>query len=146
MLVGKKPFFVPEHSADVRSLTGIAIRISRLGKGIRSKFASRYYEDWTDALHMVAYDRLTEARRSGNSWTPAVAFDGNMVLGEWCPMEQCPPPFDQLLIHPDAAIEEVASMMTLRQGDILFIPFRQEPIAVQPEMVIETDLLYCKIK
>ena len=42
LLNNRKPFFLPEQGAGIRMTPCIVLRVSRLGKHIAPKFASRY--------------------------------------------------------------------------------------------------------
>ena len=53
--------------------------------------------------------------------------------------------------HPDEAIVEASKVMTIRQGDLIYIQKRCAPRPVQKEEVIRIETegeeqLYCKIK
>ncbi len=155
LLNGKKPFFLPETSKDVRAHRCVVLRVSRLGKNIKAKFATRYYDAWAPGLDIIAYDLLQEARRQGDSWTSAIAFDYALPLGEFSPCDEsgmteeaiC----NMLCIYPNEAIAQVSSLMTIRQGDLLYIDYADEAIALQRDNVINgptghEDKFYCKIK
>ena len=94
-------------------------------------------------------DKLTEARQKGTSWTNATAFDYSLAIGEWCDKEA----FDGsgLVIDCAHAIEEVSRLMTIRQGDLIYIDSTASRQRVENEEVIEGPewakyKLYCKIK
>lgn len=73
-----RPLFLPPHSDSWVITISPAVRISRLGKFVAPKFASRYY----DAVTLVA--RL---RPAGDLHLPAsaidTAFDSSIVTGDW---------------------------------------------------------------
>ena len=71
LLNGRKPMFVPDSTKDLRFLPVVIARISRLGKNIEARFADRYYDAIAPGADFVAYDRLSEARKEGKSWTQA---------------------------------------------------------------------------
>ena len=44
------------------------------------------------------------------------------------------------------AIERVSNVMTIRQGDLIYIPFKDAAQKVERDEVIEGEGLYCKVK
>ena len=66
-----------------------------------------------------------------------------MDKGQWT--------MDDLVLSPEEAISEASRVMTIRQGDLIYIQKRCAPRRVQKEDVIRTEIdgeekLYCKIK
>ena len=58
---------------------------------------------------------------------------------------------DELIISPEEAISEASKVMTIRQGDLIYIQAKQDPKPVQKEDVLRVEIegeekLYCKIK
>ena len=145
LLNGRKPMFTPDTTNDLRALPALILRISRLGKHIEPRFAGRYYDAIAPGVDFVQYDRLQEAQRDGKSWTEATCFDFSMAIGAWCdPAEK-----------PAWTIAEAVSMaskvMTIRQGDLVYISAQSTPAPLRREQVIcatvgEQEKLYCKIK
>lgn len=151
LLNGKKPFFIPDGSQDVRANRAIILRVSRLGKNIQPKFANRYYDAWAPGLDIIAWDKLEQARANGTSWTEAIAFDYSLPLGDWLKEEDYAIESEQLCISPAEAIARVSQLMTIRQGDLIYIDYAQNGTQIQKEEIIEgpsglEDKLYCKIK
>ena len=56
LLVNRKPFFIPDWSSDVRMTPCVVLRVSRLGKHVSARFASRYYDAVAPGLNMQAAD------------------------------------------------------------------------------------------
>ena len=57
----------------------------------------------------------------------------------------------ELILSPEEAIVEASRVMTIRQGDLIYIQAKQSPRMVQKEEIIRVtidgeDKLYCKIK
>lgn len=151
LLNGGKPFFLPEGTEDVRATRCVILRVSRLGKNIQAKFASRYYDAWAPGLDIIAYDLLAQARAEGRSWTEAIATDYSLPLGEWNVNEDENVNVDSLCISPAEAIEQVSRVMTIRQGDLIYIDTTEPAHALQRDEVITgpegmEERLYCKIK
>ena len=67
-----------------------------------------------------------------------VSDEGIAVSGEW-------------LMSPEEAIAAASKVMTIRQGDLIYIQAKQAPQRVEKEQVIHVEFdgqekLYCKIK
>ena len=159
LLNGKKPFFMPDNTADIRALPAIILRVSRLGKHIEERFASRYYDAVAPGLDLIAYDRLQDAQANGLSWTEATCFDYSMPIGEWAEeqaqyewtIDNQPWAVGELCCTPEQAIARISRLMTIRQGDLIYIAAAQAPTPLRRERVLragegESELLYCKIK
>ena len=129
LLTGNRPLFVPDFMTGAAVYAAPALRISRLGKNIAPRFASRYYDSVTVAT-------LIDIPALGNL---ACAIEGAVATGEWLQ------PADTLTISAtvaaeggdnmitrtldrfnDTAAEAIAILsryMTLKMGDII-IPCR----------------------
>ena len=152
MLVNRKPFFAPDDAQDLRMTRCVVLRVSRLGKSIEQRFADRYYDAVAPGLDFVVWDKLEEARRNGSSWTEALDFDYSLAIGEWIDKgERLKVKGERLLISPEEAIEQASRLMTIRQGDLIYIDTTESARRVERNEVIEgpewaKDKLYCKIK
>ncbi len=147
LLNNRKPFFLPEPNAEIRMTPCMVLRVSRLGKHIAPKFASRYYDAVAHGADFQDETLLAQARKTGGAWTQAIAFDYSLAVGEWITGNgQQEAPSDNLLISPEDAIAEVSRVMTIRQGDLIYIQRTNGSRIVQPEEVIEAEGLYCKVK
>ena len=144
LLVNRKPFFIPDWSEDVRMTPCVVLRVSRMGKNIGAKFASRYYDAVAPALNICAADFVAQGD-AVRGW----AFDYSLVLGQFVAV-------DELTDHEpflpfEEAIHRISQVMTIRQGDLIFVDCatgwraleREELITVEKD---NQELLYCKIK
>ena len=89
----------------------------------------------------------------GNSWTEALDFDYSLAVGEWIETGDCASAklSEGLVISPEEAVAQVSRLMTIRQGDLIYIDMNAPARRVEREEVIEgtegvEDKLYCKIK
>ena len=149
MLNGRKPFFIPEWTQELGVTECIILRVSRLGKEISLKFAERYYDAVAPGADFVALDLLREAQAKGHSWTPALAFDSSLAIGTFSD-ERVAISGDYVLT-PEEAVVAASKVMTIRQGDLIYIQKRCAPKRVQKEETIRAEIdgeekLYCKIK
>lgn len=145
-----KPFFLPDFSGRVDYETEIVVRISRLGKNIAPRFASRYYDALTVGIDFTARDLQQKFRNAGKPWELAKGFDGSAVLGEWIPLDTIPDIQDihfhldidgntvqkghtaDMLFKIDEIIAYVSRFCTLKIGDILYTG---TPVGVGPVSV-----------
>ncbi len=150
LLNGRKPFFMPDWSEEIGVTPCMILRVSRLGKEIAPKFADRYYDAVAPGEDFVALDILREAEKEGKPWTKALAFDYSLAIGEWVTGDGLQVTGDYVL-SPEEAISEASKVMTIRQGDLIYIQAKQAPKPVQKEDVLRIEVegeekLYCKIK
>lgn len=175
LLVNKKPFFVPEKTICLAAHPCVVMRISKLGKNISPRFAYRYIDAIAAGLHIEDEGMLALARKEGHSWTAAIAADGSLPVGAFLPLSEdgyeCNFRFFlegeekhiRLAELPIAeAVAAVSRVMTIRQGDMLFLTTRQAPFYPKMEQFITATIesgattqeyaeaarenLYCKIK
>lgn len=148
LLVNRKPFFVPDWSHDVRMTPCVVLRISRLGKNIQGKFAGRYYDALAPGLNMQAAD-YAENGDTVRAW----AFDYSMVVGTFTEpsLDYWKDIDSKTIIQCNEAIHRVSLVMTIRQGDLVFVDYYTQPRPlVRDEVITESidnqEVLYCKIK
>ena len=175
LLVNKKPFFVPEKTLCLAAHPCVVMRISKLGKNISPRFAYRYIDAIAAGLHLADEGMLALARKEGHSWTAAIAADGSLPVGAFLPLpdEGCECTFRFFLEGEEKhirlaelpiaeAVAAVSRVMTIRQGDMLFLITRQASFYPKIEQFITATIesgattqeyaeaarenLYCKIK
>lgn len=151
LLNGRKPFFVPDWTNEVGVSDCIILRVSRLGKEIAPKFADRYYDAIAPGADFTALDVLREAQAAGKPWTKAIAFDYSLAIGEFVEPSAFSLQLSDYILTPEEAIAEASKVMTIRQGDLIYIQAKQAPRRVEKEEVIRVEIegeekLYCKIK
>jgi 2-keto-4-pentenoate hydratase/2-oxohepta-3-ene-1,7-dioic acid hydratase in catechol pathway len=152
LLNGRKPFFIPDWSNEIGVTPCIILRVSRLGKEIARKFADRYYDAIAPGEDFIALDKVREAKAAGKPWTQALAFDYSLAIGEWSDkVESRESRVESYILSPEEAIEEASKVMTIRQGDLIYIQAACAPRKVQKEEVLRVEVegaekLYCKIK
>lgn len=143
MLVNRKPFFIPDWSNDVRMTPCAVLRVSRMGKNIGQKFASRYYDAVAPGLNICAADVLAQG-----DGVKAWAFDYSLPMGKFVDLSQWQ---EEMIMSFDEAIHRVSEIMTIRQGDLIFVDCNvaSRPLVKEEVIVVnhdEQELLYCKIK
>ena len=154
LLNGRKPLFIPDWTNELGVTECLILRVSRLGKEIAPKFASRYYDAVAPGADFIAMDVAREAQQQGKPWTRALAFDYSLAVGEWLNNDEMSATAllnDEWLISPEEAIAEASKVMTIRQGDLIYIQAKCAPRQVNKEEIIRKlidgeEKLYCKIK
>ena len=154
LLNGRKPFFMPDWTNEVGVTPCLILRVSRLGKEIAPKFAHRYYDAITPGADFIALDVAREAQQAGKPWTKGIAFDYSLAIGEWINNDEMSAAEllnDELIISPEEAIAQASKVMTIRQGDLIYIQTKQAPRSVEKEEIIRVEIngeekLYCKVK
>ena len=149
LLNGRKPMFMPDWTQELGVTECIILRVSRLGKEIAPRFANRYYDAVAPGADFTAVDILREAQADGRPWTEAIAFDFSLAIGEWVDRESMNN--GEWLLSPEDAIAQASKLMTIRQGDLIYIQANRPPRTVQKEEIIRVEIegqekLYCKIK
>lgn len=148
LLKDGRPFFVPDAAVPCTVGLQLAVRISRLGRSIGTRFAVRYYDAATVAATFTARARFDELRQRGFPWAEAKAFEGSVAIGAWQPVDGALPERLSLaagefgliagqtadMLRPaDEIIARVSRLMTLRQGDILLLGSMGAEISAQPD-------------
>jgi 2-keto-4-pentenoate hydratase/2-oxohepta-3-ene-1,7-dioic acid hydratase in catechol pathway len=115
-----------------------------LGKNIGAKFATRYYDAVAPAFNIHAADIVAQG-----DWVKGWAFDYALPLGSFIDLTRNP--WQDTIISPDEAIHRASEVMTLRQGDLIFIDRSIASRPLQREEVLSVtvdneELLYCKVK
>jgi 2-keto-4-pentenoate hydratase/2-oxohepta-3-ene-1,7-dioic acid hydratase in catechol pathway len=152
LLNGRKPLFMPDWTGELGVTDCIILRVSRLGKEIAPKFANRYYDAVAPGADFTALDILRDAQAAGRPWTQAIAFDYSLAIGEWITEnDEFKITNYELVLSPEEAIAEASKVMTIRQGDLVYIQTRKAPRPVHKEEIIRAvidgeEKLYCKIK
>jgi len=155
LLNGRKPMFIPDWTNELCVTDCIILRVSRLGKEIGLKYASRYYDAIAPGLDFVAADKLREQKAAGGPWTKALAFDYSLAIGEWLTNDEMSRAEalngEMMLMTPEEAVAEASKVMTIRQGDLIYIQKKATPRVVHRDEIIRVEIdgeekLYCKIK
>lgn len=153
LLNGRKPMFMPDWTQALAVTECMILRVSRLGKEIAPRFADRYYDAVAPGADFIALDLAREAEKAGRPWTKALAFDYSLAIGEWCEgvKELKSEGVKEWILSPEEAIAEASKVMTIRQGDLIYIQRKAAPRPVHKEEEITVvidgeEKLYCKIK
>ncbi len=80
LLKDNAPFFLPDFSKDVHHEVELVLRISKEGKNIDEKFASRYYDAIGVGIDFTARDLQQKAKEKGLPWDIAKGFNGSAPI------------------------------------------------------------------
>jgi 2-keto-4-pentenoate hydratase/2-oxohepta-3-ene-1,7-dioic acid hydratase in catechol pathway len=138
LLKNNKPFFLPFFSDDIQYEVAVVIKISRLGKGISSKFAHRYFDEVTLGIDITARDIKCRQANAGMPWELSKCFDGAAPVGGFIKVSTLRDIGDldfsleingMVVQHSNTSdmifgfneiIEYVSKFFTLKTGDLIF--------------------------
>lgn len=87
LLFPEKPLYYPEFTDDLQYECELVVRISKNGKYIQEKFASKYYNAISVGLDFTARDLQQRQKEKGLPWEIAKAFDQSAAVGQFIPIE-----------------------------------------------------------
>lgn len=144
-----KPFYIPESKGECRVSLAVAIRIKRLGKGIKEKFASRYYSEFAPALHFFLPAYADSLKAKGWPDDPARNFDKSLFVGDFKPFDVNLKlelklkdsivayfDFNQINHSIENIIEEISVLNTLKMGDII-VPGLSDSVPLKTGDILE---------
>lgn len=146
-----KPFYLPDFYGKTEVRVTVAVRISRLGKSVKKKFAQRYFSEFAPALHFSLPDYGRELREQGLSEEASVSFDRSLFVGDFRQIDE-EEVFElwingvrassfvmkELIVPTDELMERISVINTVKMGDLLIPGF---PLPVE---IKEGDFLEVK--
>ena len=138
ILKNNKPFFLPDFSVDIQYEVEVVIKISKLGKGISSKFAPRYFDEITLGIDVTARDLQSNLKAAGMPWEISKCFDGAAPLGRFASVNSIKDMADigfrldindktvqkgntsDMIFGFNQIVEYVSKFFTLKTGDLIF--------------------------
>jgi len=88
MLQPHAPFYYPEFTNELHYECELVLRVSKNGKYIQEKFASKYYDAVTTGIDFTARDIQDDLKSKGLPWEKAKAWDNSAVIGKWIPFTE----------------------------------------------------------
>ncbi len=138
LLKKNKPFFLPDFSSEIHYETEVVVKINKLGKGIETRFAHRYYNEVTVGIDITARDIQARLSRDRISWEISKGFDGAAPVGDFIELSS-PDEINNLdfrleingktvqksntadmIFSVDEIISYVSRFFTLKTGDLIF--------------------------
>ncbi len=138
LLKNNKPFFLPGFSENIHYEVEVVIKISKLGKGISSRFAPRYFDELTLGIDITARDIQSRQAAAGMPWELSKCFDGAAPLGSFIPVSEIKDVRNidfrldindktvqqsntsDMIFGFNEIIEYVSQFFTLKTGDLIF--------------------------
>jgi 2-keto-4-pentenoate hydratase/2-oxohepta-3-ene-1,7-dioic acid hydratase in catechol pathway len=138
ILKKNKPFFLPNFSDNIHYEVEVVIKISKLGKGIASRYAKRYYDEVTLGIDITARDLQSRQTAAGMPWEISKCFDGAAPIGSFMPVTSIKNINDldfrleinnkvvqksntsDMIFGIDEIVEYVSKFFTLKTGDLIF--------------------------
>lgn len=127
-----KPFYLPEYVGPTEVILTMVVKISRLGKFIDQKFASRYYSEYAPGLHFRLPEYGNILRDSGLPADASHSFDRSLIVGDFRPIQEFEPLFvknngeimaelnmESFQHSIDQVISRVSLMNTIKIGDFV---------------------------
>jgi 2-keto-4-pentenoate hydratase/2-oxohepta-3-ene-1,7-dioic acid hydratase in catechol pathway len=138
LLLDNRPFFLPDFSNEIHYEVEVVAKICRLGKNIETKFASRYYNEFTIGIDFTARDIQNKCRTEGKPWEIAKAFDSSAAIGKFIKINQIANlqsinfrlekngekvqegNTSSMLFSLDQIISYVSKFVTIKIGDLIY--------------------------
>lgn len=77
------PFYYPEFTNELHYEVELVLRISKNGKYIQEKHASKYYNAVTVGIDFTARDLQRQLQEKGHPWEIAKAWDNSAAVGKF---------------------------------------------------------------
>jgi 2-keto-4-pentenoate hydratase/2-oxohepta-3-ene-1,7-dioic acid hydratase in catechol pathway len=77
------PFYYPEFTNELHYEAELVLRVSKNGKYIQERHASKYYNGVTVGIDFTARDLQAELKEKGLPWEKAKGWDNSAVVGKW---------------------------------------------------------------
>lgn len=138
ILKDNEPFYHPDFSNDIHHEVEIVLKISKVGKNIKAKFAHKYYDEIGIGIDFTARDLQSKLKEKGLPWEKAKAFNGSAPISGFIPKSKFADlknlnfhlevnqevrqkgNTEMMLWNFDEIIEEVSKYFTLKTGDLIF--------------------------
>jgi 2-keto-4-pentenoate hydratase/2-oxohepta-3-ene-1,7-dioic acid hydratase in catechol pathway len=138
LIRNNQPFFYPEFSTNIHYEAELVLKVSKMGKNISERFASRYYDAIGIGIDFTARDIQDKAKNKGLPWALAKGFDGSAPVSEFLPLKSFNDVTDinfalkvdgqirqkgnssHMLFNFNDIIVYVSKFITLKEGDLIF--------------------------
>ena len=138
LLQSHTTFYYPEFTNELHSEVELVLRVSKNGKYIQEKHASKYYNGITVGIDFTARDIQNELQEKGLPWEKAKAWDNSTVIGKWLDITPELKKNDinfclyknkelvqqgnskQMVFSFDSIVSHISNYFSLNIGDIIF--------------------------
>jgi 2-keto-4-pentenoate hydratase/2-oxohepta-3-ene-1,7-dioic acid hydratase in catechol pathway len=132
------PFYYPEFTNELHYEAEIVLRISKNGKYIQEKHASKYYNAISIGIDFTARDLQNELKSKGLPWEKAKAWDNSAVVGKFIDIGEGFDPHNinfclynnkqivqqgntgQMIFNFNEIISNISQYFSLNIGDLVF--------------------------
>lgn len=138
LLRDNKPFYHPDFSKEIHHEIEIVLKVSKEGKHISEKFASRYFEEIAIGIDFTARDIQQKHKEKGLPWELAKGFDNSAPVSAFKPVSEFADINNidfhldingktvqegntkDMLFRFEKIIAYVSQFITLKKGDLIF--------------------------
>lgn len=169
ILRNNAPFYYPSFTKDIHHEVELVIRISKEGKSIEEKFASKYYDAVAIGIDFTARDLQDELKKQGLPWDIAKGFNGSAPISEFILLDEIKDihhlsfslklndtvvqkgSTQDMIFGIDGIISYISTFFTLRKGDVIFTgtPRGVGPVKIGDRLIAyleEKEMLNFEIK
>lgn len=138
LLMPQAPFYYPEFTNELHYEVELVLRISKNGKYIPEKHASKYFNAITVGIDFTARDVQRSLQEKGLPWEKSKAWDGSAAVGKFIEIKPDFKPDDinfclynnkqlvqqanssQMIFDFSQIISHVSHYFSLNIGDLIF--------------------------
>lgn len=138
LLQSHTPFYYPDFSNELHYEAELVLRVSKNGKYINERHASKYYNAITVGIDFTARDIQNELKKKGLPWEKAKAWDSSAVVGTWkdVPPEMLKKPITfslskngenvqkgvttDMIYNFDQIVTHISNYFSLNIGDLIY--------------------------
>ena len=138
LLPNGTPFYYPEFTNELHYECELVLRVSKNGRYVPERQASKYYDAISVGIDFTARDIQQELKSKGLPWEKAKAWDHSAILGSWRPFtdytekpsiefslqkggETVQKGDSSLMIYSfNRIVSEISKYFTLQIGDLIF--------------------------
>jgi acylpyruvate hydrolase len=164
-----RPVYIPDFTKEFHYELELVVKICKVGKYIKEKFAHTYWDEIGLGIDFTARDLQRQQAEKGLPWEIAKAFDDSAPISKFLPKSQFPDTGNirfhldlngntvqkgnsgDMIFSVDKLISYVSRFFTLKHGDMIFTgtPAGVGPVKIGDllEAYLEDQkMLWCKIK
>jgi 2-keto-4-pentenoate hydratase/2-oxohepta-3-ene-1,7-dioic acid hydratase in catechol pathway len=138
LVKSNRPVYLPDFTNDFHYELELVVKICKVGKCIREKFAHTYWDEVALGLDLTARDLQREQSQKGLPWEIAKAFDNSAPISAFFPKSRFENPdaiqfhldlngktvqrgnSSEMIFSVDRIIAYVSRFFTLKHGDLIF--------------------------